>query len=92
MTEYPSGLPSRLRDIWDESHSSVGVTMPDSARESFCGQLWLLRDADERVEREGAIVADAKGNTVPHPAIALSRQAGEEIRKWVKEYPPPKRR
>ena len=85
---YPAGLPKRLYDIWDETQDSVGERMPDSARESFCGQVWLLRDADRRVAEEGAIVSDAKGNTVAHPAISLSRQAGEEIRKWTKSYPP----
>lgn len=88
MTEYPVGLPERLHAIWDETHHTVGKMIPDTARESYCGQVWLVRDADQRVADEGAIVTNAKGDAVPHPAITLSRAAGDEIRKWIKAYPP----
>ena len=41
-----------------------------------------MRDAQARIDAEGLIVADAKGNPIPHPAIALERAAQSEVRAW----------
>ena len=43
-------------------------------------------DAQRRIAVDGAVVVDAKGNAGPHPAIAIERYAGEEIRKWMARY------
>lgn len=50
--------------------------------EAVAGQIARLRDAQERIAREGLIVPDGKQNPVPHPALAIERAAQDEIRKW----------
>lgn len=54
--------------------------------EALCGQVYRLRDAQERVTKDGAVVGDAKGNPAPHPALAIERAAQSEIRQWVTKF------
>lgn len=51
-----------------------------------------LRDAQQRLQREGLVIADPKGNPVPHPAIAIERAAQAEIRSWGAQFKPRRRR
>lgn len=88
VSSYPPGLPKRLRDIWDETSAQLGPEAPDSACEAYCAQVWLMRDADRRVAEEGVLISNAKGDAIPHPAIAIAQKAAEELRKWAKEFPP----
>lgn len=41
------------------------------------------RQARALIEAEGVIVHDAKGRPVPHPAIAVERSAGRDMRAWL---------
>lgn len=54
--------------------------------EAFCGQVARLRDAQQRIAAEGLIIADPKGNPIPHPAIAIERAAAAEITKSFKHF------
>ncbi len=58
-----------------------------AAAEAFCVQVARLRDAQQRVDAEGAIVADEKGRPVPHPALAMELAASAEMRLWVARRP-----
>lgn len=60
--------------------------------EAYCGQVARLRDAQQRLQREGLVIADPKGNPVPHPAIAIERAAQAEIRSWGAQFKPRRRR
>lgn len=60
--------------------------------EAYCGQIVRLRDAQQRLAAEGTIVADPKGNPVPHPALTIERQAAEQLRRWGDKFAPKRRR
>lgn len=45
------------------------------------------RDAREAIDREGAIIDDAKGFPMEHPALAVEKRASAELRGWVKDRP-----
>jgi len=80
QTEIPSHLPADVAQVWSEFASKAMRLGPDF--EAWCGQVARLRDAQRRIGSEGLIVADAKGNPMPHPAIAIERQAQAELRAW----------
>lgn len=89
----PEHLSPAARAVWDAavgSHPSPDrIVGPDL--EAYCTQVARMRDAQARVDAEGLIVADAKGNPVPHPAIALERAAQAEVRAWGDRFKPPRR-
>ncbi len=58
------------------------------AFDAYCGQVAVLRDAQQRVANEGLIVQDPKGFPIPHPALAIVRAAQDEIRKWGDRFTP----
>lgn len=60
--------------------------------EAYSGQIARLRDAQTRIAEEGLIVRDAKGQPIPHPAIAIEKAAQEEIRKWGDAFKRSRRR
>lgn len=81
----PSHLSENVARAWVDVVTAYGpgaerIIGPDL--EAYCGQLALLRDAQRRVAAEGMIVADVKGNPIPHPAVMVERAAQEELRKW----------
>lgn len=77
----PDHLPDDVRAVWVEL---VGEFGGGPGFEAFCGQVARLRDAQERISREGIVTADAKGNPVPHPALAIETKAQAEVRAWLK--------
>jgi hypothetical protein len=63
-----------------------GVEGP--ALDEYAVQVSRARDARSRIDLEGLIVADAKGNPIPHPALKIELEAQREIRLWVTRYRP----
>ena len=53
--------------------------------EMIAVQLARMRDAAARVDGEGLLIADPKGNPVPHPALEVERAAGEQLRRLLGE-------
>jgi phage terminase small subunit len=86
--EIPDHLPEYLHAVWREAKDQVRPSTPPAAIEGLCRQLYLMRDAERRVSEEGSVVADAKGNATEHPAIKIQREAGKEVRDWLKRYAP----
>lgn len=84
--DKPATLPEYLHDLWDEIAPQLLGDTPPAAGESLCRQMHLLRDAEERVSREGAVIVDGKGNAAEHPAIKIQRDASNEVRRWLQEY------
>lgn len=82
----PTNLPKHLHEIWDELAGQVRPAIGTAGLEALCGQVWLARDARRRVERDGMIVQDAKGNPIEHPALNIERKAQAEIRTWLGKY------
>jgi phage terminase small subunit len=87
----PDHLPSSHRPIWEQVVARFGAgsrAIEGPALEAYVGQVALLREAQGRVDREGLVVSDPKGNPVPHPAIAVARAAQAEIRAWGDRFDP----
>lgn len=87
----PEGLPADVARVWDEivaawGSSSGQVEGPEL--EAYAGQVAQLREAQRRIAREGMVIADAKGNPIPHPAIAVEKSAQEQIRAWGDRFRP----
>ena len=51
--------------------------------EAAAVQIMRMRDAAARIAEEGLLIADAKGNAVPHPALEIERYAQDALRKLV---------
>lgn len=86
----PAHLSKAAQAAWAEitsAMSEAAVTGPEApALESYAVAVARMRDAQERIDREGALIADAKGNPVPHPALAIEKAAAAEVRTWIARY------
>lgn len=77
----PGHLPDAVREVWLELARQVPAEKRGVEFEALCSAVARLRDAQLRIAREGAIVADGKGHPVPHPALKIEAAASEAIRK-----------
>lgn len=88
----PDYLPKRVADVWDEVEAAFSPTAFDRLNkqnlEAYCGQVATMREAQQRVSKEGIIIADAKGDPIEHPAIGIVKRAQEQIRAWGTEFKP----
>ena len=84
MSEAPQYLSESARAIWDEMVADGWRPAPGF--DAYCNQMAIERDAAARIAVEGIIVADAKGNPVPHPALEIQRKAQVEIRGWAGKF------
>ena len=81
----PKHLPADIKVIWVETVTAYGAGWEQIAGprlEAYCGQVARMRDAQRRIAVEGLVVADGKGQPMPHPALVIERTAQDEIRKW----------
>ena len=88
----PAHLPDDVAAVWVETNGRTDLQHEGPDFEAYCGQVARLRDAQQRLQREGLVIADPKGNPVPHPAIAIERAAQAEIRSWGAQFKPRRRR
>ena len=82
----PDNLPDHISVIWDELIDSVRFQIGEAGMESLCSQVYRMREAGTRIDEEGIVVQDSKGNPVPHPAIEIEKRAQAEIRAWMKDF------
>lgn len=78
-----------VQAVWDEVLDAYGensdqIIGPDL--EAYCGQVARLREAQRRIHAEGLVIADPKGNPIPHPAVAIEKTAQVEIRIWGRTF------
>lgn len=88
--DAPAHLPEPVQRAWleiTEGMTQAGVEGAEApALEAYATAVARMRDAQERVAREGLLIADAKGNPMPHPALAIEKSAAAEVRAWVSRY------
>lgn len=88
IPEAPPHLSVSAREAWQElqelngNRSDVRKLKPP-ALEAAAVQMGRMRDAQKRIDEEGLIIADPKGNPIPHPALSIERAAHEALRKWL---------
>lgn len=87
----PAHLPADVAAVWLEINTENGNPFSGPSFEAYCGQVARLREAQRRVSIEGLVIADPKGNPVPHPAIQIEKQAQAEIRAWGTKFMPRRR-
>lgn len=84
----PADLEDDAAQVWveviDQHHDPSRVVGWDLA--AYCGQVATFRDARRRVQREGLIVEDERMRPIPHPAIAIEREAQRQIREWGDKF------
>lgn len=85
----PTHLPDAEREVWEQMTAAGAAPGPEL--EAFAGQVARLREAQRRIAAEGLIIADAKGNPIPHPAISIEKAAQAEIRAWGGKLTKPRR-
>lgn len=87
-TDPPSHLSAAAKAAWAEQFLVGQETAASLALlESMSVQIARARDAQARIDGEGIVIADPKGNPVPHPAIAIERAAQVEIVKLAAARP-----
>jgi len=84
----PEHLSEAAAEVWrgvirDASNPSFIVADELAA---FCNAVVLERDCARRVAAEGTIVADERGRPIAHPAIAVGRQAQQDIKGWAEKF------
>ena len=90
----PAHLAPDVAAVWLDVVAAYGpgaekITGPEL--EAYCGQVARVRDAQQRIAAEGLVIADPKGNPIPHPAISIERAAQVEVRAWGAKFRPPRR-
>lgn len=81
----PANMPESQHESWRHVVATY-PTAPPEAQEQLAVLLTRVRDASRRVDEEGAIVADERGNPAPHPALQIEERAQAQIRAWLKQF------
>jgi phage terminase small subunit len=81
----PEHLSKESQKIWlqiAEHRADLGLApLRPTVLEAVAVITSRMRDASARIDEEGLLVSDAKGNPIPHPAIEIERLAAEQLRK-----------
>lgn len=86
----PEHLSESAADVWRElvgRHPEPEVIVGPEL-ESYCVTVARARDAARRIDEEGAVVNDERGNPVEHPALAIERKAQAAIKSWGDRFQP----
>lgn len=87
----PAHLSSDAREAWAEVTAASGPTLSPAdapVLEQYAQAIATARQARQRVDAEGLIVADAKGSPVPHPALSVEAKALDTIRRLAPRFAP----
>lgn len=86
----PEWLSEEARAEWDRVMPELSRL--DLVKESdraglaaYCEAWATFREATETVQREGLTI-EAKQGTLAHPAVAIARNAGREVRSWAAHF------
>lgn len=77
------------KQLWaltlNELSARARSQITSAALEAIVGQTLAGREARDRVAAEGMVIADPKGNPIPHPALGIERAASAEVRAWSRD-------
>lgn len=86
--EAPDHLSPVAAEVWKQiirDHDTPGLIVGPEL-DAYCECVALERDASRRVVMEGTIVADERGRPIAHPAIAVARQAQQDLKAWGDKF------
>lgn len=86
----PMHLNAEAAECWAE----ITAGMSDAELEfvgsvvtgSYAVAVARQRDAQARIDREGIIVANQKGEPSPHPALAIEKSSSGEVRAFSSQF------
>lgn len=87
----PQHLSDAAAEAWEQVITAAGATIgPADAPllEEYAQAIATARAARDRVNAEGVIVADARGEAVPHPALTVEAKALDTIRRLAPHFAP----
>jgi phage terminase small subunit len=68
-------LTGRAAELWKEHVTCELASVDVPVVQAWCHIAARLESLRARLDEEGLVVSDAKGQPVPHPALAIERQA-----------------
>lgn len=77
-------VEKQLRKALKDERRSLPASA-DLLVEAYVSQARRMRDAAERVDEEGLVVAGPKDQPVPHPALSIEKQASAEVARLRKQ-------
>ncbi|KOU20958.1 terminase [Streptomyces sp. WM6372] len=88
--EAPDWLSPEAAAEWDRVMPELSRLdlVKESDRASlaaYCEAWATFREATETVQREGLTI-EARQGTLAHPAVAIARAAGREVRSWAGHF------
>lgn len=87
----PQHLSDAAAEAWEQVVTAAGATIgPADAPllEEYAQAIATARAARDRVNAEGLIVADARGEAIPHPALTVEAKALDTIRRLAPHFAP----
>nr|BEK68845.1 phage terminase small subunit P27 family [Kitasatospora purpeofusca] len=86
----PEWLSTEARAEWDRvlpelSRLDLVKEGDRAALAAYCEAWSVFREATETVQREGLTI-EARQGTLAHPAVAIARAAGRELRSWAAHF------
>lgn len=87
----PQHLSDAAAEAWEQVVTAAGATIvPADAPllEEYAQAITTARAARDRVNADGVIVADARGEAVPHPALTVEAKALDTIRRLAPHFAP----
>ncbi|GAA3727418.1 phage terminase small subunit P27 family [Streptomyces tremellae] len=88
--EPPEWLTDEARAEWDRvvpGLTRLDLLKPEdrAALAAYCETWAVFVEATSTVRRDGLTIEAAQG-TLPHPAVAIARNAGRELRTWAGHF------
>lgn len=84
----PAHLSESAAEVWRavirDASNPTFIAADELA--AYCNAVALERDCARRVATEGTIVADERGRPIAHPAVAVGRQAQQDIKGWAEKF------
>jgi P27 family predicted phage terminase small subunit len=86
----PDWLSAEAADEWDRvmpelSRLDLVKESDRAALAAYCEAWATFRAASETVQREGLTI-EARQGVLAHPAVAIARNAGREMRSWAAHF------